>query len=54
MQSVRVYVSGQNILTWTKLKNYDPEIGRNDSFQPESAWTYPNQKTISVGANITF
>lgn len=54
MQNARVYVSGQNILTWTKLKNYDPEIGRNDSFQPESAWTYPNQKTFSVGANITF
>lgn len=54
MQSVRLYVSGQNILTWTKLKNYDPEIGRNDSFQPESGWGYPNQKTISIGANITF
>ena len=54
MQSVRLYVSGQNILTWTKLKNYDPEIGRNDSGHPDSAWGYPNQKTISAGVNITF
>ncbi len=54
MESVRLYVSGQNILTWTKLKNYDPEIGRNDSGHPDSAWGYPNQKTISAGANITF
>lgn len=54
MQNVRIYLSGQNIFTWTKLLNYDPEIGRNDSGHPDSAWGYPNQKTISVGANITF
>jgi TonB-linked SusC/RagA family outer membrane protein len=54
IQSVRIYVSGQNILTWTKLLNYDPEIGQNDSWIPNASWGYPNQKAISVGANITF
>lgn len=54
VQQARLYVSGQNILTWTKLINYDPEIGRNDSFLPDGGWTYPNQRTLSVGANITF
>ncbi|SIO50608.1 SusC/RagA family TonB-linked outer membrane protein [Chitinophaga niabensis] len=54
MQNIRIYLSGQNIFTWTKLINYDPEIGRNDSGHPDSAWGYPNQKTLSVGANITF
>lgn len=53
LQNVRVFVSGQNILTWTKLINYDPEIGRNDSGHPDGGWTYPNQRTLSVGASIT-
>ncbi len=54
MQSARVFLSGQNIFTWTKLINYDPEIGPNNSGHPQSSWTYPNQKALSVGANVTF
>ena len=54
IHSARIYVSGQNILTWTKLINYDPEIGQNDSWIPNGSWGYPNQKALSVGANITF
>ena len=54
LQSARVYVSGQNILTWTKLMNYDPEIGPNNSWIPGGSWGYPNQKAISFGMNITF
>jgi TonB-linked SusC/RagA family outer membrane protein len=48
IQSARIYVSGQNILTWTKLKNFDPEITQ------VNAWSYPQQKVMSVGLNITF
>ncbi len=48
IQNARIYVSGQNILTWTKLKNYDPE---NSNFRGH---TYPQQKVISVGINTTF
>lgn len=54
LQSARIYLSGQNILTWTKLINYDPEIGPNDSWIPNGSWGYPNQKALSVGLNITF
>lgn len=54
LQSARIYLSGQNILTWTKLMNYDPEIGPNNSWIPNGSWGYPNQKAISVGLNITF
>jgi TonB-linked SusC/RagA family outer membrane protein len=54
MQHVRVYVSGQNILTWTKLLNYDPEIGPNNSFLPNGSWSYPQQKVVSIGLNVTF
>ena len=54
IQNVRVYVSGQNLLTWTKLVNYDPEIGPNNSWQPNGPWSYPQQKVFSVGLNVTF
>lgn len=54
IQGARVYVSGQNILTWTKLINYDPEIGPNNSWIANGSWGYPNQKAFSLGANITF
>lgn len=48
MQSARIYVSGQNLLTWTGLINYDPEMA--------GAYTnlYPQQKVVSVGVNLTF
>jgi TonB-linked SusC/RagA family outer membrane protein len=48
MQNVRVYVSGQNLVTWTKLINYDPEgSGAYGNL-------YPQQKIVSVGLDVTF
>ncbi|CAL1517754.1 TonB-dependent receptor [Chitinophaga sp. MM2321] len=54
IQQARIYVSGQNLVTWTKLINYDPEVGPNNSWIPNGTWGYPNQKAVSIGANITF
>lgn len=48
IQSARVFVSGQNLLTWTPMVNYDPET------VVTSGLNYPQQKVISFGANITF
>jgi TonB-linked SusC/RagA family outer membrane protein len=48
MQSARVYVSAQNMLTWTTLRNFDPEVGHS------RGWNYPQQKVTSIGLNITF
>lgn len=48
IQNARVFLSGQNITTWTQLKNFDPE-----STAPYSN-LYPQQKVISVGLNVTF
>lgn len=53
IQAARVFLSGQNLLTWTNLL-YDPELGNNTSYSPTSAWTYPQQKVVSVGINVTF
>ena len=53
ISNLRVYISGENILTFTKLsKLYDPEmlgIGYGD----EGAKTYPISKTWAIGLNIT-
>jgi len=48
IHDVRIYVSGQNVITWTDLINYDPE--------GSSAYgnLYPQQKVISVGLNVKF
>jgi hypothetical protein len=49
MKSLRVYVTGQNILTISKLKYMDPEVGYTDR---ETA--YPNQKVFTFGLNASF
>jgi hypothetical protein len=58
MSAVRIFVSGQNLLTFSKLKVTDPE-GPGDNgtnFQGNSSrgWFYPQQKVIAVGVNVTF
>lgn len=62
IESFRVYVQGQNLYIWTKFKG-DPEasVGLAESntaanFVPNSyyAYTYPIQKTFSIGFDIKF
>ncbi len=43
---LRLFFSGQNVLTWTPIENYDPEV--MDQFG------YPQQKVLSFGVNVTF
>lgn len=46
ISKVRLYVSGENLATFTSLpKGYDPE---------SLSWSYPFYRTISFGANVTF
>ena len=56
IKSVRFYVSGQNILTWTKYSGYDPEVSYNGQSQINKGYdqgTYPNTKTILGGITLT-
>lgn len=48
MQSARLYVNAFNLLTITKVKDYDPE-GNSGSGQ-----FYPQQRIINVGVNVSF
>lgn len=48
MQTARIYVSGQNLLTFSPIKNFDPEVGA------QNGEYYPQQKVVTVGLNLTF
>ena len=50
-KTVRVYVSGQNLLTYSKLKFIDPEEANVNT---SGTYFYPNQKVYTVGLNVTF
>lgn len=47
-QSLRIYVSGENILTFTPTELFDPETPRGRS------QFYPHSKIFSAGLNVTF
>lgn len=58
VKNLRIYVSGQNILTFTKYTGYDPEVGNRT---PGSSLTngidfavYPQPKAYQVGIQTTF
>jgi len=56
--SARFYVSGQNLLTFTKYKGYDPEVGRSNLTGLFSVGVdvsaYPQSKLISAGIDLSF
>ena len=46
IDNLRLYMSGTNLLTWSKFKLWDVELG-GDGFN------YPIQRVVNVGVNIT-
>lgn len=61
MEQVRVYLSGTNLLTFTKYSGLDPEMTVSDNARGEGDtaagidWgTYPSAMTIMLGLNINF
>ncbi|MBN2743910.1 MAG: TonB-dependent receptor [Marinilabiliaceae bacterium] len=55
MQRLRVFVSAENLLTFTQYDGFDPEIASGDYHNiGVDKGIYPQARTISVGANITF
>lgn len=49
IKNLRVYMNGYNLLTFTGLKDVDPEH-TNDG----EGYNYPLNKTVSVGVNVKF
>ncbi|UOG77456.1 TonB-dependent receptor (plasmid) [Hymenobacter tibetensis] len=53
---IRFFVSGENLLTFTKMtKIFDPEsVGLTDSFNSNDGKTYPFSQVYSGGLSVTF
>jgi hypothetical protein len=49
MQSIGLSITGQNLLTFSKLDFIDPELGYTDR---ENA--YPVMKSVAFGINVSF
>ena len=57
VSSFRIYVSGQNLLTFTNYTGYDPEVGNrtNNSLTNGIDWAiYPQPKAVQVGVQVNF
>jgi len=56
LKSMRFFVSGQNLMTWTKYSGPDPEVNTYRSvLTPGFDFSaYPRARTIAFGTNITF
>lgn len=47
ISTLRIYFNGLNLVTWSKFKLWDPELGGN-------GFSYPIQKVYNAGININF
>ncbi|GAF04193.1 SusC/RagA family TonB-linked outer membrane protein [Saccharicrinis fermentans] len=56
IERIRLYVSGDNLLTFTKYSGFEPEIGNSDNvfYTGVDQGIYPQARVVSIGANITF
>ncbi|GAB3797875.1 TonB-dependent receptor [Spirosoma humi] len=57
MSGLRVYVQGQNLLTFTKYSGLDPEVlGRNGTTARgvDTIYSYPRTSLVSAGLDVTF
>ncbi|MCD7937562.1 MAG: TonB-dependent receptor, partial [Tannerellaceae bacterium] len=48
IQSARLFASGNNLMTFSGFKMWDPELGSNNGFR------YPIMKSVSFGLDINF
>ncbi len=59
ISSLRIYLSGQNLATFTKYTGQDPEVSTNKSLNGIPSFgidysAFPRSKTWTLGANISF
>ena len=58
LESVRVYFTGYNLLTFTGYDGYDPEVDTSSKKNPMCPGidyaAYPKSRTFVGGINITF
>ena len=57
IQGLRLYVTGQNLITWTNYSGFDPEVnaaGQAQALQGIDQWSYPMQRRYVMGLNLNF
>jgi TonB-linked SusC/RagA family outer membrane protein len=54
LSKLRLYVSAENLYTFTKYTGYDPEIGGGVFDNGIDRGIYPQARTIMTGINVTF
>jgi len=57
IEALRVYVSAQNAITWTKYSGFDPEVSLNGQSlinKGVDSGVYPNNKSVQVGLSLSF
>jgi TonB-dependent starch-binding outer membrane protein SusC len=52
LQKIRIYISSNNLITFTKYSGYDPEIG-GGSYGVDRG-VYPQARSFMAGLNVTF
>ena len=55
-QNLKIYVTGQNLFTWTNYSGYDPEVSTRGSGLTSGVdfGAYPRSKTFIGGLSVTF
>ena len=57
ISNFRIYVSSQNLFTFTKYTGLDPEVnyrGNDNAVIGTDFFTYPQARTYTIGCNLTF
>ena len=57
VKAANIYVSGQNLLTFTKYSGYDPEVNSysgNDLRQGVDIGAFPAAKSVTLGLSVSF
>lgn len=57
LKKARIYVTGQNLYTWTKYSGYNPDVsvGKYGALTPNLDYSaYPQSVTVMTGLDITF
>jgi len=58
VKSIRLYVTGQNLLTWTKYPGMNPEVSRSGtsglSYYGVDHTSYPVSRVYTAGLNVSF
>jgi TonB-linked SusC/RagA family outer membrane protein len=54
VENLRIYVSGNNLVTITKYTGFDPEIGGSAGTYGIDRGVYPQARSLMAGLNLTF